>query len=445
MRIKKVKNIPELKVSRTIKEPDLFNLKKKSTFHYGDKEHKKMPHVIKFSGGRTSGMLLFVLLEAGMLKAERGDVVVFNNTSAEHPKTYDFVKQCKRIVEKRYDIPFFWVEHQTYEDARNGKYVRLPSFRLVNDNPYSENNTDGYHWRGEVFEELLSYKGYVPTLFQRTCTKTMKIETSRMFLKEWLANKEKTERLGHFGNSSRLDDDEMYEHHLKNQGSVPKKIFIDKKQFVKGRPFFRPSQAWKDFSPVAKPLNNKYLEGKVFGRSAYLGEGGIEYLSFVGIRNDEMRRVHKIQSRNEGADSEGYEGEYVYMPLAGMKANEESILDFWDQQTWGLDLKASDYLSNCTFCFLKGTKRLQHIKDVLGSDTNDDLIGTPCDINWWVEIEKKYGRDMKAEDREIRSSVVNDFIGFFGTGSSLTYEEIAKANGNLNYISEDILPCDCTD
>lgn len=340
------------------------------------------------------------------------------------------------------------VEYQTYEDARNGEYVRLPSFKLVNDEPYSEINTDGYHWRGEVFEEMLSYKGYVPTLFQRTCTQIMKLETSRMFLKEWLANKERTERLGHFGNSSRLDDDEMYERHCKNQGGVPRDIFINKKQFVKGRPFVRQSQVWKDFSSKAKPLKNKYLEDKIFGHSAYLGEDGIEYISFVGIRYDEMRRVNKIQSRNSGGPaSEGYEGEHVYMPLANMKINEDNIREFWGQQTWGLNLHPDDNLSNCVFCFLKGIKRLQRIKDVLEPSINGDLVHTPSDICWWAEIEKRYGRNMKAERREIKSSIADNFIGFFGVSSPLTYEkfQMAKSTDKIVGISEDNLPCDCTD
>ena len=231
MALKQVKEIPELKVSTKIKTPEFFDPGKASVFHYESNAHKNWPHVMKFSGGKTSGMLLFVLLEAGMLKAERGDVIVFNNTSAEHPATYEFVKQCKRIVEKRYKIPFFWVEHQTYEDARQGEYVRLQSFKLVNTEPYSKNNPNGYHWRGEVFEEMLSHKGYVPTLFQRTCTQSLKLECSRAFLREWLANKDETERLGHFGDSSRLDDGEMHLRHKKNRGEVPPEVFLQKKSF----------------------------------------------------------------------------------------------------------------------------------------------------------------------------------------------------------------------
>ena len=118
-------------------------------------------------------MLLFALLENGLLDRDRGDVILFNNTSAEHPDTCRFVRHCMRKA-RGYGIPFFQIEFQTYEDARRGEWTRLPTYRLVNDEPRSRENPDGFHWRGEVFEELLSWKGYVPNRFNRICTQQLK-------------------------------------------------------------------------------------------------------------------------------------------------------------------------------------------------------------------------------------------------------------------------------
>ena len=185
--------MPRLKVSKDIRAPQVFDPKAVSKFYYEAAIHREIPHVVKFSGGRSSAMMLFTLLEAGLLKVERGDVVVFNNTSAEHPKTYEFTRKCKDLVESRYKIPFFWVEFQTYEDARGGEWSRLPAYRLVKPEPYSENSPNGYHWRGEVFEELLSWAGFVPNQFQRTCTASLKLETTRAFLKDWFACKAEIE------------------------------------------------------------------------------------------------------------------------------------------------------------------------------------------------------------------------------------------------------------
>ena len=161
--------VPRISISKDLEPPKCYDPNKMYSFRYRAKHHQGLPHVVKFSGGRSSGMLLFTLLENDFLKQERGDVVVFNNTSCEHPETYKFAAECKRRVEAA-GIPFFFVEFQTYEDARQGEWRRISSYRLVNEQPFSERNPDGFCWRGEVFEEMLSNKGYVPNQFSRVCT-----------------------------------------------------------------------------------------------------------------------------------------------------------------------------------------------------------------------------------------------------------------------------------
>ncbi len=447
--IESVHSIPKLELVDVVKTKDAgHDPDKVYTFQYEAKSHKEFPHVVKFSGGRTSGMMLFTLLESGLLNAGRGDVIVFNNTGAEHPKTYEFVRKCKEIVEEKYGIPFFWVEFQTYEDARSGEYKRLPSFRLVNSRAFSEENPDGYKWRGEIFEELLSLKGFVPTFFQRICTKNLKLETTRYFLKEWLAGKEGIERLGHFGNDSRIEDARAYAQHKKANGGTPEEIFYKKKKFLKERALYRPAQLWSEFSSVVVPFENKTLEGKTLGRKAYFGDGGVEYVAFIGLRYDEKQRIHKVKKRNEGGqDSTGYEGEYVYMPLDDMNIASGDVEDFWDKQNWGLDLKAEDNLSNCTFCFLKGSKALRRAHEALKNEDDNTLKGTPCDLNWWIELEEKYGRDLIAEKRVVKREVKNNFIGFFGTDSEFTYKRLQEdaKTGKADEFADELLPCDCTD
>lgn len=443
-----IQSPPKLRIDSRIKDKDVYDPRKTYPFHYEAKAHRDLPHIVKFSGGKTSGMLLFTLLEGKLLNAERGDVVVFNNTSAEHPKTYEFVRHCKEIVEREYKIPFFWVEFQTFEDARNGEYTRLPAFRLVNDKPFSPENPDGYKSRGEVFEEMISSRGFVPTFFRRICTKTLKLDTTRDFLREWLADKESTERLGHFGNESRIEDDRAYAYHLKCGGATPKDIFLEKKKFLKGRPLFRPAQRWADFSSAVAPLKNETLKGKTLGRNADFGEGGVEYVAFIGLRYDEKQRIHKVRQRNEGgAAGAGYEGEYVYMPLDGMNIATQDVEDFWDAQDWRLELDASANLSNCTFCFLKGSQALRNAYNALEAEGDDSHKQTPCDIHWWIELEKKYGRDLVAEKRVVKRAVKNDFIGFFGADSAFTYERLLEdaANNAPDDFADELLPCDCTD
>lgn len=445
--------VPKLTVSKRLRKPPRrHDPAKEYQFRYRAKDHVDLPHVVKFSGGRSSGMLLFVLLENGILRPDRGDVIVFNNTSAEHPDTYRFVQDCMR-ASNRYGIPFFWVEYQTYEDARNGEWTRLPAYRLVNDQPQcKDDNPNGFHWRGEVFEELISYTGYVPNIFSRICTQSMKLETTRRFLSDWLAAKESIPRLGHYGKAARVDDDTLYRRHKKNRGQVPEEIFLRKREYSRNRPHSRPEQRYRDYSSAWTPFRNSTLDGKSYGDQAWFGEdGGVEYVAFVGLRTDEGMRVNRVLARNSGPGSSGYEGEHVYMPLADMAVARDDVNAFWDQQDWNLSLPSEGSLSNCVYCFLKGVANLRdvhermHVDKEMTADGFGPLRDTPSDIGWWMRMERDYGRDLKAEKRKITGNPESTTIGFFGT-TGLTYRKLKESDRTvLPQYSESVLPCDCTE
>ena len=400
-------------------------------------------------------MLLFALLENGLLKRERGDVVVFNNTACEHPETYKFVAECKRRVESQYDIPFFFVEFQTYEDAANGEWSRLQSYRLVNSEPYSEDNPDGFHWKGEVFEELLSYKAYLPNQFRRTCTATLKLEATRLFLRDWFASKPSIAFLGHGMAESLVDHDEMYRRHRRSRGGVPRDILIKKKSYVFNRPTFRPKQKYADFSSSAQLFENKTVSPHVYGRKAKFGEGGIEYVAFIGLRGDEHLRTARVEARKTDPHANaGYEGEHVYMPLAKMDVAREDVNEFWDQQGWGLNLPESGELSNCVYCFLKGASNLASVHHQMQTHESQSfdgfgtVKGTPCDIDWWARVENDYGRDLEAEKRERKNMDGSGIIGFFGHDSKFSYDVLADISADKEQVGEfakTILPCDCTE
>ena len=396
-------------------------------------------------------MLLFALLENRLLDPDRGDVIVFNNTASEHPGTYRFARDCKE-ASSRYGIPFFWIEFQTYEDARNGEWTRLPSYRLVNDEPRSKENQDGFHWRGEVFEELLSWSGYVPNQFSRICTKKMKLEVTRMFLKDWLACNDGIPRLGHFGQQSRMELNAMYRRHLRNHGAVPKKIFARKKSYALSRPHIRPEQKYRAFSSAWKKFHNAALEGRIFGNQASFGRGGVEYVAFVGLRGDEQVRVERVQARNAGPGSVGYKGEHVYMPLAEMSVTRDKVNAFWNQQEWDLTLPQEGSLSNCVYCFLKGAANLRTVRNRMEEEKHlhepgfGSLLGTPSDIRWWIRMESTYARDLVAEGRPITGNPASKTIGFFGTKTNFSYKLLAQAGEtDLARYSGALLPCDCTE
>ncbi len=450
-----MKAIPKLSISRKLSQPKRYDPDKTYLFRYRSKRHLELPHIVKFSGGRSSGMLLFTLLENGFLRQDRGDVVVFNNTSCEHPETYQFTARCKQRVESDYGIPLFFIQFQTYEDARQGEWRRLPSYRLVNERPFSEINPDGFRWRGEVFEELLSHKAYLPSLFRRICTASLKLEVTRQFLRDWLASKESIPRLGHGLNESQVDIDQMYTRHLRSRGGVPKDVLLAKREFVLSQPTGRPKQNYRDFSAPASTFENTLLKGKVFGQKAWFGDGGIEYVAFIGLRGDEQLRAARVEARASDIHANaGYEGEHVYMPFTKMHIGREDVNEFWEQQGWGLKLAPNGALSNCVYCFLKGVGNLTQVHKAMEVRKKykvrgfGSTIDTPCDLDWWAKMERKYGRNLELEKRERTNLDAADFIGFFGATSGFSYDILAtnsKAGDDLARFANTVLPCDCTE
>ena len=231
--------------------------------------------------------------------------------------------------------------------------------------------------------------------------------------------------------------------------------FLQKKQFALNQPTTRPKQIYKDFSSAASTFENEAAKGKVFGKKAWFGDEGLEYVAFIGLRADEQLRVARVETRSSNPHANvGYEGEQVYMPLATMHINKENVNAFWEQQSWKLNLHQNGALSNCVYCFLKGVGSLTQAYSAMESQKEvsiegfGSIINTPCDIDWWIRKEQEYGRDLELEKRERTNPNASSFIGFFGATSNLSYETIADCgkNGvNLEFLADTVLPCDCTE
>lgn len=121
------------------------------------------PTCINFSGGRTSGYMLWRILKAndGFGRGQNGRAIVFANTGKEHPATYDFVRECGR----RWGVHISWVEYRP-ED---------PGFAEVGPSSYSKN--------GEPFEALILKRNYLPNPVARFCTTELKIIAVEKFLR----------------------------------------------------------------------------------------------------------------------------------------------------------------------------------------------------------------------------------------------------------------------
>lgn len=421
------------------------------------------PHIVKFSGGRSSGMMLLELLKQKSLKPERGDVIVFNNTSAEHPATYEFTRKMKALVEEKYGIPFFWIEFQTYEDSSKHGWRRNPSYRLVNENPYSDKNKAGYRFRGEVYEEMVSLSGFLPNVQARNCTQTLKIFITNSFLTDWLAQKMGIERLGHYGETARMTDEAVMNAHKAHRGATPGQILLAKREFVRKMDFVREEALWKNFTNSDLCFDNEEIKNSVIGDKGQLyGDHAIAFVSCLGIRKDEEIRVEKIKARIEGAKNEKGNSlfnqpsrEAIFAPLVENDISKQDVIDFWKKQVFDLDLPDSGLYSNCVYCPLKGkAKLLQIATEELSGHKNAET--TPVSIDWWIRMEEQYSRDLKAEKRSVASKNEINFVGFFGATREFVYQKIkeqAKLNSHNTaeeieaeyLVDESHVPCNCTD
>ena len=419
-----------------------------------------MPHVVKFSGGRSSGMVLMRMLQRGQLDPKRGDVIVFNNTSAEHSATYDFTLKMKNLAEGTYNIPFFWIEYQTYEDAcRMHQWARRPTYRLVNGKPYNQSNKQGYRYKGEVFEELMSLSGFVPNRYSRICTLWMKIFTTNSFLSDWFAQKESIERLGHDGHQPGMTDDDMIKSHRRHNGNTPHDILLAKRKFVRQCAFVREAQLWRDYTSADIAINNDILRESVLGDQAQLhGDWAIDYVSVLGIRADERLRISRIQQRIAEAQVKGGQslscqppGEHILAPLIDDDVTQERVIEFWDKQDINLELPNNGIFSNCVYCPLKDHRKLLKIAIEQNKEDGSKRELTPESIDWWIEMERKYSRDIKAEKREVTSEKSPRYIGFFGPVRDFVFPWIkqkAKSGVSVSDDSistDDTTPCHCTD
>ena len=404
---------------------------------YDREEQITWPHVVKFSGGRSSALMLLGLLYGRQLRRSRGDVVVFNNTSAEHPATYEFTRICKEITEQRFNIPFLWTEFQTFEDARRGQWSRIAGYRLVQSRPFSKNRQDGFRNRGEVFEELISWKQALPNRFTRTCTEYLKLHTTVRFLEEWFGRSEQpkcqasTHRLGHWYGDSRMD--------FSSYG--------DRSTIVKyhlNQPVFRAPQVFQDYSEARlSKVRNKNIVGRTFDSRAQLrGDDAVEFVSLVGLRSDEPRRVARLLQRNNALQylDRLADGEYIYAPLYDHGISKHDVFNFWSSQRWDLELPWNSNLSNCVFCFMKGESALREISRTTRKGERS-ASGRPHDISWWADIERRYARVVPSTKDP--SSFTR--FGFFGA-NRLEYEKIIDdQDSSLPRVLDSVLPCDCTD
>ena len=123
--------------------------------------------ICSFSGGRSSGMMLKMLLDRG----EHPDMVVFCNTGKEREETLDFVQACA----DNWQVEIVWLEYDYLPDEKGIKGQPRHVHRVVDHQTAARN--------GEPFEKLIRAKKAVPNAVQRFCTQEMKVLTVERYLR----------------------------------------------------------------------------------------------------------------------------------------------------------------------------------------------------------------------------------------------------------------------
>lgn len=120
------------------------------------------PTCLSFSGGSTSGYMLWRTLQANTPEVlAKWLVVCFANTGLEHEATLQFVRECER----RWGIRIVWVE---YRNDENG-------YAVVDFDTASRN--------GEPFAAIIDKRKYLPNPVTRFCTVELKIRAMHKYLR----------------------------------------------------------------------------------------------------------------------------------------------------------------------------------------------------------------------------------------------------------------------
>lgn len=384
---------------------------------YSEERERSLPHVVNVSGGKSSAMMLLRCIEDGDLDAGRGDVALFNNTTAEHPETYAFLRRLTKRCES-FGIPFYWTEYCTVEtlSKTTGEYIRKPTYRMTLPTEHDEISCpDGYRTKGEAFEELCAYAGFLPNRWQRTCTASLKVGIKVEFLADWFDSKQAIESAGHSFNASQITDEDWIRRHRRHRGKLDDSTLLRFKSFLSTRPTSRPAQRFDRFSAVGK--THRHFEPD-------------EYFGIVGIRADEPKRIERMTALGGG--------ELINLPLADNDVTKDDVDTFWrelEKEEPGFGLQIDSSRSNCVYCFMKGPRALAALA---ASDAGDSE--SPASLRWWQRLERKYRREHK---KETFGQVDLCASGFFG---EYMIDDPKRADySNIEAAPDPGLPCDCTD
>lgn len=136
--------------------------------------------LISFSGGRTSAMMTYYLINK--MKDKYDFTVVFANTGHERESTLQFIKRC----DEYFKFNTIWVEAVTNHEFGKGVSSKVVNFETAYRN-YKKNGVD-------PFEQVIAKHG-ITNMDCPNCSREMKGYTIRAYMRDFLGFKKKNYKL----------------------------------------------------------------------------------------------------------------------------------------------------------------------------------------------------------------------------------------------------------
>lgn len=195
------------------------------------------PAVISFSGGRTSGYMLWRILQAHGGGLPDDVRVLFANTGKEMPETLNFVQECS----ERWKVLITWLEFSP--DPVANKRYKVVDYK-------SANRT------GEPFKQLVELYSLLPNPTMRYCTGKLKIIPQQSYCQQILGWDEWDSALG-------LRADEQRRVSKLNGGTAPQFITTFAPLATAGIVISDISQFWlaQPFDLQLPNMNGKTMHG----------------------------------------------------------------------------------------------------------------------------------------------------------------------------------------
>lgn len=129
---------------------------------------KKDNLLISFSGGETSGYMLYFLTKKWEDRHKYNMAIVFANTGEENEETLNFVKNCGEL----FNVNIVWVEAKVNYENGKGTTHKIVDFKTASRN-------------GEPFENVIKKYG-IPNQAFSHCNREMKLRPIHSYIKNEL-------------------------------------------------------------------------------------------------------------------------------------------------------------------------------------------------------------------------------------------------------------------